>query len=284
MDLKLIHVFLTVYKYQSYTEAAHALEISQPAVSQAIRKLEASLNTQLFAKQGRKITSTRAGEQLAIEFGRGMDIINNAASASHKFIVYCPEDLIGITRDFPETTFRLPPNHQHELLDDLRLQKVDLAIDVAANIDSTFISEPICREKFKVICRQDHPRLSGEFITPSQFSAESHIGYKRRFNGQSVFDIEVGRQNIGLQRNLVMEVSSSHSICMIVAQTDYIGIVRESISRKWANKLGLSVMTLPEEAQLEMELNMIYHQRFKNLASHKEIRSLIKQRVKEICQ
>lgn len=83
MDLKLIHVFLTVYKYQSYTGAAHALEVSQPAVSQAIKKLEASLNTQLFVKTGRTITSTRAGEQLAIEFDRGMEIINNALSSSH---------------------------------------------------------------------------------------------------------------------------------------------------------------------------------------------------------
>lgn len=285
MDLKLISVFLTVHKYKSYTEAAHVLEVSLPAISKAIKKLENQLNMQLFVKSGRNMTCTKVGEQLALECNRGMYIINNAISTSNHFVVYCPEDLIQITRELPDTTFLLPPNEQERLLVDLRLQKVDLAIDAVTTDDKSFICEPITREKLNVICRVDHPRLSGTNITPSQFSAENHIAYKRKFNGQSIFDNLVDSQNQStLSRNVAMEVSSSHSICMIIAQTDYIGIVRESISKKWAEKLELNVMALPDNIEIEVQLNLIYHQRFKNDQNHQKMRELIKRNIQKFCQ
>lgn len=284
MDLKLIHVFLTVHKHQSFTEAAYVLGVSQPAVSQAIKKLEASLETKLFIKSGRVMTCTRAADQLAEECSRGMDIIHNAISTTQHFIVYCPEDLIQITRELPETTFKLPPTLQEKLLHDLRLQKADLAIDFIGHHDKSFISEPVCTEQFKVICRNDHPRLSGSTITKSEFSSESHIGYKRKFNGLSIFQSQVDMQDeVDLERKVIMEVSSSHSICMIVAQTDYVGVVRESVTKRWADRLGLKEMNLPKGSEVAFSLNLIYHQRFRHHKDHAQMREAVKAKLIEIC-
>ncbi|PML37874.1 hypothetical protein BCT77_15240 [Vibrio breoganii] len=213
-----------------------------------------------------------------------MDIIHNAISTTQHFIVYCPEDLIQITREMPSTTFKLPPTLQDTLLTDLRLQKVDLAIDFISNHDKSFISEPVCTEQFKVICRNNHPRLSGSIITKSEFSSESHIGYKRKFNGMSIFQSQVDRRDdADLERDVIMEVSSSHSICMIVAQTDYVGVVRESVTKRWADKLELRVMDLPKGSEVEFPLNLIYHQRFKHHGDHAEMREIVKEKLIEIC-
>ena len=57
-------VFRTVAQYLSYTKAAEALYISQPAVTQQVRTLEHLLNVQLFARQGRGIVLTSAGQEL----------------------------------------------------------------------------------------------------------------------------------------------------------------------------------------------------------------------------
>ncbi|PTO73173.1 LysR family transcriptional regulator [Vibrio splendidus] len=284
MDLKLIHIFLMVHKHQSFTEAAEVLGVSQSAVSQSIKKLETSLEKKLFVKSGRTMSCTRAADQLAVECSRGMDIIHNAISTTQHFIAYCPEDLMQITRELPKTTFKLPPTLHEKLLTDLRLQKVDLAIDFTNQHDRSFISEPVCTEKFKVICRKGHPRLSGRTISRDEFSAESHIGYKRKFNGLSIFQNQVETQDgIDLERDVVMEVSSSHSICMIVAQTDYVGLVRESVTKRWADKLGLLVMNLPSGAELEFPLNILYHQRFQHHSDHAEMREMVKSKLIEIC-
>lgn len=72
VDLDLTHVrsFLAVVDYGGYHRAAEALHLSQPAVSQHVRRLEALLDGAggaLFERQGRGVVPTRRGMQVAYE-------------------------------------------------------------------------------------------------------------------------------------------------------------------------------------------------------------------------
>ncbi|MDY2777535.1 MAG: LysR family transcriptional regulator [Collinsella sp.] len=58
------HTFLTVYRERSFTKAAASLMVTQPAVSQHIRQIEAHYGVPLFVKTGRGIEPTRAGDAL----------------------------------------------------------------------------------------------------------------------------------------------------------------------------------------------------------------------------
>lgn len=58
------HTFLEVYRQRSFTRAADALLITQPAVSQHIRQLEAYYGCALFSKTGRGIEPTPAARML----------------------------------------------------------------------------------------------------------------------------------------------------------------------------------------------------------------------------
>ena len=63
------YTFLEVCRQRSYTRAAEELHISQPAVSQHIRQLEQQYGCALFAKAGRGIEPTPAGEELFCALG-----------------------------------------------------------------------------------------------------------------------------------------------------------------------------------------------------------------------
>lgn len=64
MEIYQLKVFLEVARYLSFTEAAEALNLTQPAVSAKIKSLEASLGVELFQRLGRKIRLTPVGTYL----------------------------------------------------------------------------------------------------------------------------------------------------------------------------------------------------------------------------
>ena len=63
VDLNAYKTFYLVAKYNSFTKAAQKLFISQPAVTQTIKKLEEQLNIQLFKRSSNGMISlTNEGE------------------------------------------------------------------------------------------------------------------------------------------------------------------------------------------------------------------------------
>jgi DNA-binding transcriptional LysR family regulator len=57
--------FAVFAEHRNFTTAAAALHISQPSLHVKIRKLAAALGTDLYEREGRRLTLTAAGEQLA---------------------------------------------------------------------------------------------------------------------------------------------------------------------------------------------------------------------------
>ena len=63
-DLNRLQVFYHVYHLNSINAAARALHLTQPAISQQIKKLELELQTPLFTRMHKKIIPTSAAERL----------------------------------------------------------------------------------------------------------------------------------------------------------------------------------------------------------------------------
>jgi LysR family cyn operon transcriptional activator len=61
MDIRQIRYLLTIADAGSFTQAAHTLHISQPALSQQIRQFEAELGSVLLDRAGRRVRLTAAG-------------------------------------------------------------------------------------------------------------------------------------------------------------------------------------------------------------------------------
>ena len=64
MELLQLRYFLTAAEYQHMTKAAEHLQIAQPALSQAIHRLEAELGVPLFERKNRSIELNEAGRLL----------------------------------------------------------------------------------------------------------------------------------------------------------------------------------------------------------------------------
>lgn len=71
MDLKQLEYFVRVAELGSFTRAAIALDIAQPALSRQVRLLEVELRQNLLIRNGRGVTTTEAG-RLLLEHARGI--------------------------------------------------------------------------------------------------------------------------------------------------------------------------------------------------------------------
>ena len=62
MDILKLRYFLVVARCQNMTKAAEALHVAQPAISQAIKKLDDELGVKLFDRVGRNIRLSETGK------------------------------------------------------------------------------------------------------------------------------------------------------------------------------------------------------------------------------
>ena len=64
MDSNRLRHFIAVVDHGGFTAAAHAVYVSQPALSLAVKELEAELGVALFVRSGRRVQLTPAGTAL----------------------------------------------------------------------------------------------------------------------------------------------------------------------------------------------------------------------------
>jgi DNA-binding transcriptional LysR family regulator len=76
-----IRCFCTALELGSFTAAADALRVSQPAVAEQVRKLEQALGADLFVRAGRGVVPTDAGRAFAEHAARSLRAAEDAADS-----------------------------------------------------------------------------------------------------------------------------------------------------------------------------------------------------------
>jgi DNA-binding transcriptional LysR family regulator len=81
LSLQQIRCFCAALELGSFTGAAASLRVSQPAVAEQVRKLEAALGTDLFVRAGRGVVPTEAGRAFAEHAARSLRAVEDAAES-----------------------------------------------------------------------------------------------------------------------------------------------------------------------------------------------------------
>lgn len=158
IDLELYRVFYVVAKNKHMTKASEELHISQPAISQSIKKLESTLGGTLFLRSNKGMELTREGKMF-YEYVKGaLELINNA---EHEFTSFkdlskgeinigCSTTLTKLIlidtiktfhKDFPNININITNDLTSNLINDLKLGKLDFVIYNESNIKETNVKE-----------------------------------------------------------------------------------------------------------------------------------------------
>ena len=154
IDLELYRVFYTVAKHKHMTKASEELHISQPAISQSIKKLEEQLGGTLFLRSNKGMELTEEGKMF-YEYVKGaLELINNAENEFTSFKdlskgeikIGCSTTLTKLVLmesvkkfhiDYPNININITNDLTSNLINDLKLGKLDFVIFNESNIKET---------------------------------------------------------------------------------------------------------------------------------------------------
>ncbi|RAP75403.1 LysR family transcriptional regulator [Paenibacillus montanisoli] len=146
-----LHVFAVVVEQSSMNKASAALNLSQPALSRKIAKLEQDLGALLFNRVGKRLELTRIG-QLTYEYAvesrqqhlRFLNLVAEYKSAGRSTLTIgaslttlqstLPDLIQALTARSPELDIKAITGKTHEIVTLVRERKADLGI-VASRID-----------------------------------------------------------------------------------------------------------------------------------------------------
>jgi len=271
-DMNLIKPFIKVYEFNSFTKAADFLNVSQPAISASVKRLEEYLGYQLFIRSGRNLSATTSAQQFYQQVVGIVDVVDNAIDSKKQFIVTAPESILLKLISLPNIQLIESDDTEEKTFNDLRMRTIDLAIDNITQKDSSFCFELLYKEPLILICCQSHPEIQGQ-ITIDQYRQAGHVVMKfLRHNMRAVEFFS--KTSILRERDVKVQVSSPANLMLAVQGTSYIAAIPAGLSHI-AKSLNLQVLPLPFTMS-DIEYHMIYHKRFIKDPVHKGLRETIK--------
>lgn len=273
MDLNLLTTFLAVYKQRSITVASEQLDLTQPAVSAAIKRLEVVVGKTLFVREGRGIAPTGAAVSLANKIEDPINIMSSVERQTDDLNVYCTESLIHFVSDIEGVKFSEAPLEENELFDALISQKVDIVVDVISTKKHSLIEETLFEDEAVCLTRVDHPRI-GETLSEDLYFQEQHIALKIRRGEMNT--VEFLSEKAIPPRNVRIETSSISSMLILASTTDFIASSTRSLAEKLAPTLGLRVHPFPFELNT-LKFRMLYHRRYAKDRQHMKVREQLRE-------
>src|SRR4051794_19163374 len=85
LSLQQVRCFCAALELGSFSAAAEALRVSQPAVADQVRKLERALGADLFVRAGRGVLPTDAGHAFAEHAAQSLRALEDAATSVGEF-------------------------------------------------------------------------------------------------------------------------------------------------------------------------------------------------------
>lgn len=174
MNLQQLYYFRKLAEVQHYTEAARALYITQPSLSDSIASLESELSVALFQKKGRGIELTKYGQEFYQYVNQALGVLEHGIaimkeksdSVTGTIDVGCIPTLLG---DFlpdaldlyhekhPQVNFNIFQEKSIPVAEGVSAGDYDIGFCSMVENKDDLVFVPITYQELIVIVRNDHP-------------------------------------------------------------------------------------------------------------------------------
>ncbi|MDP2699876.1 LysR family transcriptional regulator [Thalassospira sp.] len=224
-----LHAFADVIELGSFSAAAVRQNLSQPAISQQIRQLEARLGVRLIERVGKRAMPTRAGQELLTHIGRIDQAMNDAlaAVAGHAdgmtgmvrigtgataCIYLLPKVLDALQRRFPNIEIVVKTGNTVDILKLIEENSLDIGLVTQPVTGRCFDTIPILEDAFVAIAATKNGLP--DIVPPTFFADVPLVLYERGAHTRKIVDGWL--QQAGVATRSIMELGSVEAIKELV--------------------------------------------------------------------
>lgn len=297
LDLNLLRVFDAVMTEQNLTRAASRLAMTQPAVSNALRRLRESLGDELLIRTAHGVKPTPRAENLwpavrhalsaleeAIAPEQNFDIANahntfRLAMADATAALWLPALVRSIEREAPKLTIRMVPLTTREPRPMLLRGDIDLAVGFFPGVTAQLAGgqgvsvSPIRHEqlysgRYVCVMRKDHP-LAKQDLTVDNYCDSHHLLVS--FSGRAHGLVDEALAKIGRERRILLTVNQFFTAGRVVATSDLMTVLPRHLIASTGITGALITKELPFDLP-NVHVDMLWHERDTRSPAHKWLR------------
>jgi DNA-binding transcriptional LysR family regulator len=273
-DLNLLNVFDAVMTELNVTRAAAQLNMTQPAVSNALKRLRYLLNDELFIKVSSGVSPTPKALQIWQPLREALHQIRqtlepvefNPATETATFTIalndfnaalVLPPLMKVIEAIAPNINLRTIPNTHINAPMLLEQAEIDIAIGVFPNSPPRLRSQTLLTSSWVCAMRYDHP-LAGKELTLERYAQAKHLLVT--LTGEATGVIEPLLQEQGLKRRIGLTVNQFSVAPQILVNSDLIAVLPTRIIQLSGIVKQLHLVPVPIKIN-PTSVKMMWHER-----------------------
>ena len=289
IDLNLLVVFQEVFQERQISSVARKLNLSQPAVSNALARLRKTFNDELFVRTSQGMQPTPFALQLADPVSDALTNITKALNqqdtfnlqTSHRHFTIAMTDVGEMhfmpilieqcQRHAPQVQISSIRANNLDLMAEMETGRVDLAIGAFEAMSGALYHRRLFQQDYVCLYRQQHPILK-EGISSKTFLSAEHLIVS---SNESPYDkINQCLEKAGIVAAASFTVPHFSSVPYIVSTTNLVATVPQKLAASAAPAFGLAYLKPPLKLP-RLQTNIFWHRRFAQDEGNQWLRKLL---------
>ena len=291
IDLNLLKALDALLETESVTKAAELANLSQPAMSRALNRLQHTVKDPLLVRSGRGMVLTPRGEALRTPVRDALAQVTHVfkpqvfdpADAQDRFRIMAPDyvaqmimpTVIGqVFKHAPQVKIDIE-NLSATGVSDLCEGRISLGFGVVDDgpVLYNVASQSLFEDRQVCLVRKGHPLIEASMSLKGYSAAEHALLSITGRGGGRIDDV---LQEHGLKRKIALRITQFMTISAVIAPTDLVITVPEQLAQQVLTD-DLHMMPLPGELQPPtFTISQIWHERFTKDPAHQWLRRLVK--------
>lgn len=276
-----LYTLLAVVELNSYTRAAERLSLTQPAVTQHLKRLERELNVKIINRVGNEIKPTSEG-QIVIRYARRcialyhkmeQNILDEkrhrrrlTVGITHTAESNAVAEVLGrYSAASPGTSITIITDSINNLYDMLKNFELDLAVVEGKIQDDSINSLLLDTDSLVLVVSNNHPLAKKNMVTINELKGEPLILRRPSSGTRNLFVAHLESHNMLLEDfNVFLEVDNIATIKDLIRRDIGVSILSRSVCLDELRKKKITALPI-ENLSMIREINILYHSDFKHM-------------------